>query len=83
VTTLANPLTAAGRWRLARRRDNAVVRWLEQHPDSELHEIAEALHRTRLSTHRRLRRLERQGRVRSTLMDGPVFSFTVYRATGR
>lgn len=80
---LADYVSTAGWMRLGQRRDDALVRWLERHPHSELHQAAEALRRSRLSTHRRLLRLEREGRVRSTLMDGPVFYTTVYEATTR
>lgn len=83
MSALADYVTAAGWMRLGQRRDNALVRWLELNPHSELHQAAEALGRTRRSTHRRLLRLEREGRVRSTLIDGPVFYLTVYTATGR
>lgn len=78
---LADYVTAAGWTRLGQRRDDALVRWLEQNPASEAHEAAEALGRTQLSVHRRLLRLEHEGRVRSAQMDGPVFVTTVYEAT--
>jgi hypothetical protein len=81
MMALADYVTAAGRMRLGQRRDEALLRWLERNPHSELHEVAEALRSTRRSTHRRLLRLEREGRVRSTLIDGPVFYLTVYEAT--
>lgn len=80
---LTDYVTAAGWMRLGQRRDDALVRWLELNPHSEMHEAAEALARTRRSTHRRLLRLEREGRVRSALFDGPVFYLTLYEATGR
>jgi len=80
---IADYVSAAGWMRLGQRRDDTLVRWLELHPYSEVHEAAEALARTRWSTHRRLLRLEHEGRVRSALMDGPVFYTTVYEATGR
>lgn len=83
MAALTGSAATAGLLRLFRRRDETLVRWLELNPHSELHEAAEALHRTRLGTHRRLLRLEREGRVRSTQMDGPVFYTTVYTATGR
>lgn len=80
---LADYVTAAGWMRLGQRRDEALIRWLELNPHRELHEIAEGLRRSRRATHRRLLRLEQEGRVRSAQMDGPVFYLTVYTATGR
>lgn len=74
-------LSAAGWMRLSQRRDDALVEWLRQNPHSEVHEAADALGRSRRSTHRRLLRLEREGRVRSTLFDGPVFTATLYETT--
>lgn len=79
---LADYATASGWMRRGQRHDDALVRWLEQNPHSEVFEAAEALHRSRRCIHRRLLRLEHEGRVRSAQMDGPVFFLTVYTATG-
>lgn len=63
------------------RRDNELVAWLRTHPEREAAEAAVALGRPLRHTHRRLLRMEVEGRVRSTWMMGEIFNHTVYRTT--
>ncbi|MEV6400538.1 winged helix-turn-helix domain-containing protein [Streptomyces sp. NPDC051907] len=71
-------LSAGGAARRRRRRDDELVAWLQANPDSEAPEVAVAIGRSIVRIHRHLTRLERQGRIRSAWIDGPVFNHTVY-----
>lgn len=68
-------------WRtLGARRDAAIVRYLQVHPGSEPATVAVGLQRSVLSTHRRLRRLEQQGRVISRWESDDAFFYHAYYA---
>lgn len=66
---------------LSARRDNATLRYLRQVPASTAEDVARALRRGVHRTHRRLRRLESEGRVYSRWEEDGVFTYTVYYAS--
>lgn len=66
-----------------RRADAALLDWLAQNPESEPAEAAIGLGRSLTATHRQLIRLEREGRVESAWISGPVFNHNVYRTITR
>ena len=73
-------LSAGGWMRLSSRRDGTLMRWLHDNQDAEAAEAAEALGWSVHGTHRRLLRLEREGRVHALTVSDDIFNYTVYRS---
>lgn len=68
-----------GAWmRRSLRLDDAVVRWLHLYPGTCDVEIADGLRRSTRAVHRRLLRLEREGRVTTQWARTDFFDFVVY-----
>lgn len=81
MAVLTHYLTPAW-WRTRdSRRDAAILRYLRLHPGSEPTTVALALHRNVTTVHRRLRRLEQQGRVTSRWESDDAFFYHAYYAT--
>ncbi len=80
MNALARAATAVRRWWRSADRDDTVVRWLARHPHHEALEVALALRHSALTTGRRLRRLERQGRVTSAHVSDEAFTYRLYTA---
>jgi len=81
MAVITSYLTPSGWMRLGARRDAAAIRYLTLHPGREAAHVAYALGRSVHATHKRLRRLEREGRVYSRLECDEVFFYHAYYAS--